>query len=422
MSTYRTPHRPLEGIKVIELSHLIAGPYCAQLMGEQGAEVIKVEPPTGELSRHREPMHRTEDGVASAYYSSLNRGKKSLALDLKNADGLAVLDQLLASADVFVTNMRASALKRLGLHPEDLRERHPRLIIACISGFGMEDAGDYAGRAGLAMVAEAMTGSTGLTRDHAGNPVWCGFALGDIMAGMNAHSAILLALRNLERHGTGQILDISLVESTLPLVTVALSRVQVADEEVSGFAGSNNFHGVPYGAFPAADGFVNIGVNRDDAWRRLCGAMGCPELGTDERFASYIGRSKHQAEVHAITSDFTRAHTRAEICEKLTIADIPVASILTMQEVAEDAYMQKRGALCRVDDGVGGSIMLPADPTRVTEPPQAPRVPRLGEHRGDVLSGNLGMSAEDILRLEAAGAFGPPSGDTGAQQRSVRAA
>ncbi|MFY9811526.1 CaiB/BaiF CoA transferase family protein [Aquabacterium sp.] len=406
MATSNPSHPPLQGVKVIELSHLIAGPYCGQLLAEEGAEVIKIEPPEGELTRHREPMRKSSQGTISGYFASLNRGKKSVTLDLKNKDGIQVLHQLLESADVLVTNMRARALERLGVHPDELRQRYPRLVIACISGFGLKDAGEYVDRAGLAMVAEAMSGTTGLTRDHEGSPVWCGFAMGDILAGMTAHAAILLALRNQERFGEGRILDLGMVECSLPMVSVALAREQSASAELRAFAGSNNFHGVPYGAFPAADGFVNIGVNRDDFWARLCEAMGVPELGSDPRYALYVERAKRQHEVHEITEKFTKAHTREQIIEKLGAVDVPVASILSMSEVTEDAYMRQRGAFRTVHDGIGGTMLLPADPTRFEPAPGTDLVPLLGEHRDEVLKTKLHLSDDDIRSLAQAGAFG----------------
>lgn len=396
---------PLKGVKVVELAHLIAGPYCCQMLADEGAQVIKVEPPEGELTRHREPVRRSTEGDVTAYYASLNRGKESVVLDLKNPAGAGVLTTLLEGADVFVTNMRTSALQRLGFHPKDLHERYPRLIIVSISGFGMENSGEHAGRAGLAVVAEALSGATGLTRDHSGNPVWCGFALGDIMASVSAHAGILLALRNQERHGLGRILDVALVECMLPMVSVALGRVQV-ENKASGFTGSNSFHGIPYGAFPAADGAVNIGCNRDDFWRRLCVAMDRPELGTDPRYATYAGRVQHQKEVHGITEEFTRAHTRAQITAKLTEADVPAAEILSMEEVVADEYLRGRGAMCDVDDGFGGTFTLPANPAWPEGTSHRPRVPRLGEQRDTVLARELGLAAAQIAQLEQSGAFG----------------
>lgn len=406
MSASSTTPSPLQGVKVIELSHLIAGPYCGQLLAEEGATVIKVEPPEGELTRHREPMRQQDGKEISGYFGALNRGKQSITLNLKNEKGLQTLYQLLEGADVLLTNMRGGALKRLGLYPEDLVKRYPRLIVACISGFGLQNAGKYTEVAGLAMVAEAMSGTTSLTRDHDGNPVWCGFAMGDILAGMTAHSAILLALRNQEQHGIGRVLDLSMVECSLPMVSVALAREQSASAELRAFAGSNNFHGVPYGAFPASDGFVNIGVNRDDFWARLCDAMARPELGTDARYAKYVERAKRQNEVHTLTEEFTRQFTREEIVAKLNAVDVPVASILNMNELTEHDYMQLRGSLRTVRDGIGGTMQLPVDATRFDPAPGSDLVPLLGEHRDAVLRRELNLSAQDIERLEEEGAFG----------------
>ncbi|MBB3181120.1 CaiB/BaiF CoA-transferase family protein [Variovorax sp. Sphag1AA] len=406
MPTARAASRPLEGIQVIELAHLIAGPYCGQMLADEGANVIKIEPPGGELTRHRPPARQAQEGEVTAYYASLNRGKSSVVLDLKNAEAADILDRLLQGADVFVTNMRSSALERLGIHPDVLHARYPRLVIACISGFGLQNSGEYADRAGLAMVAEAMAGATGLTRDHKGNAVWCGFALGDIMAAVSAHAGILLALRNQERYGVGKVIDVGLVECMLPMVSVALSRAQIEEKSVSDFAGSNNFHGVPYGAFPAADGAVNIGCNRDDFWRRLCAAIGRPELASDPRYATYNDRMRHQHEVHAITESFTRVHTRAEITARLVEFDVPVAGILSMEEVVDDPYLRRRGALCKVEDGFGGTFTLPANPAWLDDDDRVLRVPRLGEQRDAVLGHALSLDAEEIARLEQAGAFG----------------
>jgi len=411
---------PLEGVNVVELSHLIAGPYCCQMLADEGANVVKIEPPGGELTRHREPRRTTDEGEVTAYYASLNRDKRSVVLDLKNPEGAEVMGRLIESADVFVTNMRPSALDRLGLHPKALHERFPRMVIVSISGFGMDDAGEYADRAGLAIVAEAMSGATGLTRDHSGNPVWCGFALGDITAAVSAHAAIILALRNQERHGIGKLIDLGLVECMLPMTSVAMGRAQVELDTASDFIGSNNFHGIPYGAFPASDGAVNIGCNRDDFWRRLCVAMGRPELGTDARYATYAERARRQHEVHAITEEFTRRHTRAEITDKLVAQDVPVAAILGMREVIANEYLLERGALWKVDDGIGGTFTLPANTAWFERPAHVPRIPRLGEHSHAVMKDQLGLTPGEIARLEDAGAFGSPQARAASTDKARR--
>ncbi|MGW4335430.1 CaiB/BaiF CoA transferase family protein [Rhodococcus koreensis] len=398
----------LSDLKVVELTHLIAGPYCGMLLADEGAEVIKVEPPAGEQSRAREPIRRNAQGAVSGYYASLNRRKKSVVLDLKSGAGSDIFHKIVGGADILVTNMRAQALGRLGIHPEMLRERYPSLIIAAISGFGLYNSGEDANRAGLAMVAEALSGATGLTRDPADQPVWCGFALGDIAAATTAHAAILLALRHRDRTGEGRLIDIALPESTLPYMTVAISRVQFSgDEDVAHAGGSNNFHGVPYGVFPAKDGFFNIGVNRDELWRRLCKAMGRPELGTDPDFATYVERARRKAKVHEIVETWSGQLSRDEVVERITAADVPVAPVLAMPEVFELEHFHARGMYIDVDDGIGGVFTQATDPTGFAVPDRA-RVPRLGEHRDDILGAGLGLTSAEIEDLDRSGAFGPP--------------
>lgn len=375
------------------------------LLADEGAEVIKVEPPKGELTRAREPIRTSESGSMSGYFGALNRRKSSIAIDLKAAAGIGLLHELLTTADVFVSNMRPQALDRLGIHPQTLRGRYPSLVIASMTGFGLVNAGENENRAALAMVAEALSGTNSLARDREGRPVWCGFALGDIVTGMTAHAAILLALRHRDQTGDGSLIDLALPECTLPLTSVAISRVQAADAAYSAVASSNDFHGVPYGTFAAADGFYNIGVNRDDFWARLCVAMGRPELGQDPRYATYIERAKRQAEVHALLEDWSMGLPRDEVVAAISAADVPVAPVLGMAEVIELEYFRDRGVFVEVDDGIGGTLTQPTDPTGFAIKDPA-RVPHLGEQRDTVLADVLHLDAEQIESLAAAGAFG----------------
>ncbi|NGP07791.1 CoA transferase [Rhodococcus sp. 14C212] len=399
------PGGVLGDIKVVELCHLIAGPYCGMLLADEGADVIKVEPPQGELTRSREPIRTTEQGAMSGYFASLNRRKRSITLDLKNESGSELLHRLLSDADVFITNMRGAALGRLGIHPAELQQRYPKLIIVSMSGFGLFDAGVDANRAGLAMVAEALSGTTGLTRDREGRPTWCGFALGDIVTGMTAHSSVLLGLRERERTGRGRLLDLSLTESTLPLATVALARVQSSDANLSKVAGANDFHGVPYGTFAASDGYYNIGVNRDDFWVRLCRAMGRPDLVDDPRYATYVERASRQREVEELLEAWSTQLTRQQVVDALTEVDVPVAPVLTMAEVLDNEHFAARGTFVEVDDAIGGTLLQPGDPTGFAVRTPA-RVPRLGEHRDSILA-EIGMTDSQIEALADGGAFGP---------------
>ena len=396
----------LAGLKVVELCHIIAGPYCAMLLADEGAEVIKIEPPQGEQSRAREPMRVNEDDgeFVSAYFASLNRRKKSVVLDLKTPAGKDICQRLISEADVFLTNMRPGALDRLGIHPVTLRDQYPSLIVASISGFGLFDAGEDADRAGLAMVAEALSGATGLTRDREGRPVWCGFALGDIAAATTAHAGILLALRKRDQTGQGSLIDVGLAECTLPYVTVALARAQTADEVATPGSASNTFHGVPYGTFAARDGYFNIGVNRDATWAKLCGAIGRPDLISDDRFATYVERSRNKAEVEAILEQWSLQLDREEAVRRLSEADIPVAPVLGVREVLDLKNFHNRGIYIEVDDGIGGSLLEPTDPTGFAIADRA-RIPRLGEFRDEVL-GEIGFTEAEVESFAAAGAFG----------------
>jgi crotonobetainyl-CoA:carnitine CoA-transferase CaiB-like acyl-CoA transferase len=397
---------PLAGVKVVELCHLIAGPYVGMLLADEGADVVKVEPPSGELTRHREPIRTTDQGSMSGYFASLNRRKRSIAIDLKTESGIDLLHRLLKDADVFTTNMRAAALGRLGIHPDTLRERYPALIVVSMSGFGLVNSGPDANRAGLAMVAEAIAGTTGLTRDREGRPTWCGFAMGDILTGMTAHAAVLLGLRERDQTRNGRLIDLSLTESTLPLATVALARVQATDENLAKVAGANDFHGVPYGTFAASDGFYNIGVNRDDFWVRLCQAMHRPELATDPRFATYVERARRQHEVEQILEGWSVALTREEVIDALMAVDVPVAPVYTMAEVLESEHFRQRGTFVTVDDAVGGTYQQPKDPTGFGLDSPA-RVPHLGQDQDSVLH-ELGLRDDEIDDLRAKGAFGVP--------------
>jgi crotonobetainyl-CoA:carnitine CoA-transferase CaiB-like acyl-CoA transferase len=394
----------LHGVRVVELCHLIAGPYCGQLLADEGADVIKVEPPQGEASRHREPIRRTEDGQVSGYFASLNRRKRSVALDLKAESGIETMHRLLETADVFLTNMRPAALERLGIHPKALRERYPRMVIAVMTGFGMENTGEDENRAGLAMVAEALAGTNSLTRDREGRETWVGFAMGDILMGMTAHAGVLLGLRERDQTGLGRIVDCSLTESTLPMTAVAIARAQFVDPAVAAQTGNQDLHGIPYGTFQAADGAYNIGVNNDVMWARLCRAMGRPELAEDERYARFLERASRRQEVVDIVEGWSRALPREEVIAAIMAQDVPTAPVLTLKEVLASDHFAARGAFVEVEDGLGGTLRQPADPTGFGIDGPA-RVPRVGEQRDAVLA-DLGLDAGEIAALAANGAFG----------------
>jgi crotonobetainyl-CoA:carnitine CoA-transferase CaiB-like acyl-CoA transferase len=395
----------LEGLRVIELTHLIAGPFGGQLFADNGATVIKVESPEGEISRHRDPIAVRERGTVTAHFASMNRGKQSVTVDLKNPAGRDFFLSLVDSADVVLSNMRPGALERLGIALPDLVAARPSLIAISITGFGVNDTIDgERDRAGLAVVAEAIAGLTNLTKDRQHNPVWVGFALGDMIAGITAYSSALAAVIERSKTGLGRFIDLALVETILPLTSIAMAREQLADAELTASAAGNDFHGVPYGVYEASDGYVSIGANTNRFWQGVCTAMGRPELATDPRFATFEGRSAHFYEVTEIVESWTASLERDEIVRRLTAEDIPVAAVADMREVRASRRYAARGMLMDVDDGVGGTLVLPADPALRGDTPSRP-VPRLGEHTIAVAEDILG-SADRAAELAATGAFG----------------
>jgi crotonobetainyl-CoA:carnitine CoA-transferase CaiB-like acyl-CoA transferase len=385
---------PARRIRVVELSHLIAGPYCGMLFADGGADVIKVEAPGGELSRKRDPMRSGELGTVSGHFASMNRGKRSLELDLKSEEGARRFRKLLARADVLITNMRIAALGRLGLDPRELVEEFPELVAVVISGYGLQPPGSAPdSRAGLAIVAEAATGVMSLTRDHSGEPVWCGFALGDIMAGHSGYSAAMHALYERDATRQGRVIDIALTDAVLPLASVAAARNQIAGAATMLDDGlPNDFHGVPYGVYPVSDGNVVLGVNTDEFWRRLCAAMDAAEYGTDERYSTYLRRAARVSEVRELVVAWFSERTRDEVVRLLELHDVPVAAVSTVDEAMSSEEFQERNMLWTVDDGIGGTITLPGDALRRRFDGEGLAIPRLGQHTAEVLT-ELGESS-----------------------------
>lgn len=398
----------LEGLRVIELTHLIAGPYAGVLFADHGATVIKVEAPGGELSRHRDPVAVRPEGSVTAHFASMNRNKQSVTVDLKQESGRDFFLELVDSADIIVSNMRPGALERLGVALPDLVAARPELIAVSITGFGVENTIDgERDRAGLAVVAEAISGVTNLTKDRNHAPVWCGFALGDMMAGLTAFHSALAAVVERHRTGRGRFIDLALVETTMPLTSIAMAREQMADEQLTAVGAGNDFHGVPYGVFRAADGFISIGANTNAYWQALCRAMERPDLAADERLITFEGRSANFDEVMALTEKWTSSLSRDEVIRRVSAQDIPVAPVADMKEVRASRRNASRGMLIEVDDGVGGAVVLPANPTLRGATPNRP-VPRLGQHTDAVASEILG-SADAAAIARSRGAFGPVS-------------
>ncbi len=374
--------RPLAGIRVIDLTHLLAGPYATMMLADNGADVIKIEPPSGEISRHRVPARRSADGsTCSGYFLAMNRGKRSVVIDLKTAEGQQALAALVATADVLVENFRPGVLERFGLDLTSLLRQYPRLIVASLSAFGQEDvASEVRDVPGVAIVAEAASGIAGLSRDRDGRPVWCGWALGDLVGGLTLYAAIASALFRRARTGRGGRLDLSMTESVLAMYGPALGMHAAGGRQ----AAESIPPAVPFGLYPAADGFVAIGVNSEQFWRRLCAALDVAHLAEDPRFRTYSDRLANLPEVEGLVEAWTRTRSRAEVCDHLRSYGVPCALVAGPEDVLRDGTFAARGALWSVTDGIGGTAVLPADPLRFARVPPGP-VPRLGQHTDEVL-------------------------------------
>jgi crotonobetainyl-CoA:carnitine CoA-transferase CaiB-like acyl-CoA transferase len=393
---------PLAGVVVVDFTHILAGPFCTQMLADAGAGVIKVERPGGEYARIRGPRRVGDDGVeVSAYNVAVNYGKESVAVDLKSPAGLEVALALVAAADVAIENFGPGVLARLGVDFARLRAENPRLITASISLFGAAADGTPLGhRSGLAIVAEGESGIVSMQRDREGTPVLMGIPLGDMATGMAAYGAIVTALLQRQLTGQGQHVDLSMVRTLLGLNSTLLTGAQITGKDMT------DPRPAAYGLFRCADGWVTIGVNTDALFRKLTQAIGRPELADDPRYASYVARDRDPSQIDEIVAEWASGRTAAEIIDAISSYGVPVGQVATPGQAARNEDYRDLGLLRVVDDGAGGSVMAPASPTGFSQPVPS-KVPRIGEHSRDVLGRLLGIDTERYDRLARAGAFGP---------------
>lgn len=372
---------PLEDLRVCDLSRILSGPYCTMTLGDMGAEVIKVEPPAGDDTRGWGPPFIQGE---SAYFLSLNRNKKSIVLDLKTEAGKDALWKLIRKSDVLVENFRAGALARLGFGFDQVSKRNPRLIYCSITGYG--HTGPRASAPGFDVVIQGESGAMDVTGFPDGPPVKFGLSIADIVAGMNAVQAILLALRVRERTGHGQHIDIALLDSLVGCLTY---------QAQNHFAGGTpkrlgNRHPsiAPYEMFETADGFMNVGVGNEGLWKKFCAAIGLPDLCKDPRFVSNSDRLRNYDSLRALLAGKLKTKSRAEWRRILEEAGVPSGYINTVGEVFEDPQIQARGMIAQVNHPTIGSLRLVGIPIKLSESPGAIRLPppRLGEHTEEILS------------------------------------
>jgi crotonobetainyl-CoA:carnitine CoA-transferase CaiB-like acyl-CoA transferase len=390
----------LLGIRVLDLSRVLAGPYCTMLLADMGAEVIKLEiPGRGDDSREFPPFKEGK----SLYYVNLNRGKRSITIDLKHPKGKQLFLDLAEKCDVIIENFRPGTMKRLGLEYEVLREVNPRLIYASISGFGQ--TGPYRNRPGYDIIGQAMGGLMSITGWPDSPPTRTGTAIGDILSALFCCIGVLVALNVLERTGRGQIVDVALVDSIFASLENIPQKVFVSDEVPTRIGNRYEFV-YPYDSFKASDGWVIIGIANDSIWSRFVDASGMVDLVDDERFSDNQGRVEHHEALKPIIEVWTSTRKVAEIVTLLSEHRVPACSIYNLRDVVEDPHISKaRGMTVEMDQPGLGRVRLLGNPVKMSETRPLPRgpAPALGGDNDEVLQELLGISEAEIGRLRNEG-------------------
>ena len=399
----------LAGLKVIDLTQMLAGPYCTMLLADQGAEVIKIEPVGGDPTRGFGPF-RDDDKERhfGGYFQSTNRNKKSVAVNLKSPEGVDLLRQMVRTADVVVENFRAGVMDRLGVGYEVLAAENPRLVYAAIRGFGdpRTGASPYVDRPAFDVVAQAMGGAMGITGPNATTPMKIGPGVGDIFPATLAAFGIMAAVCHARQTGEGQFVDVAMYDGI-----VAMSERIVFQQSYTGRSPvpEGNQHPIlcPFGVFSARDGQVTVGCPRDSFWRELVTIIGKPELADDPRFVSNNSRLAHAAETIAIVEDWTSTRTKAEIAEALD-GLVPFGPVNTAADIMADPHMAIREMLVEVEHpGAADPVTIAGTPVRMNRTPGGVfrRAPLSGEDTDAQLRA-AGLDAATIADLRARGIVG----------------
>lgn len=390
---------PLSGVRVADFTRVLTGPFCTMLLGDLGADVIKIEPPSGDDTRGwGPPFQESEEGRESSYFLSVNRNKRSVTLDLKTPEGLDTARRLIAGSDVLVENFRPGTLDRLGLGWDALHAAHPRLVYASISGFGL--SGPYKDRAGYDVIAQGMGGMMSYNGEIGGAPLRVGVAVADVFAGSLITQAILAALFGRERTGQGERVDVNLLESVIALGSSQVGRY-LATGEIPVPVGNDHRSIVPYGTVACGDGFVNIAVGNDALWRRFCAALELSELGADARFATNEGRVGHRAALDTLLLAGLARFTRQEVMGRLEHAGVPCGPVNNMAEVFADPHVQARGVAVRVEHASLGHTTVTSPPWEIGGQPLPVRraPPTLGQHTAEILEELADGSVSGNTRL-----------------------
>ena len=390
---------PLDGIKVLDLTRVLAGPYATMLLGDLGAEVIKIEQPgTGDESRNFGPF---KNGF-SLYFMSVNRGKRSITLNLKTERGQAIFKQLLAQTDVLVENFRPGTMEKLGLDYDTLKTERPSLIYAACSGFGQ--TGPYAQQGAYDMIIQGMGGIISITGEPEGPPVRVGTSISDITAALFTTIGVLSALHHRNQTGKGQFVDVAMLDSLVAVLENAVVRY-FATGEAPKPLGARHPAITPFEAFASADGHVIIALGNDTLWAKFCAHVNQPGLILDKRFRTNADRTENHAELFPILSEIMSQRTTDAWVEALGEIGVPCGPINAMDKVVSHPQVQAREMITRITHQITGEVEVPGVPIKLSETPgnvDAP-APSLGEHTTEILTDVLKMSPDEVAKLKQDG-------------------
>ena len=391
--------KPLENVKVLDLTRVLAGPYASMMMADFGAEIIKIESPkTGDDSRAFGPFV----GGESAYFMSLNRGKRSITMNLKSPKAQELFKKMVKKVDVVLENYRPGTMEKFGLGYEEIKKINPNIIYTACSGFG--HTGPYSKKPAYDVIVQGMGGIMSITGQENGAPTRVGASVGDLTAGLFAVIGTLTALYNREKTGVGQKVDVAMLDCQVAILENAISRYLV-NGVAPGPIGNRHPSITPFEAFQAKDGYVIIAVGNDRLWKKFCDLIGRQELIGDERFITNAKRTENQKQLKGILDTIFPAKTVDEWLEAIDGAGIPCGPINKIDRVMKDPQVLAREMIVEVDHPVAGKFKMPGIPIKLSETPgeiESPS-PLLGQHTEEILNELLGLSKEDVAKLKEEG-------------------